>query len=60
MESMHEGVTPGRSAEELRAEMFRILDELVTARAERTKVLSAEFKALWDEIGRGEEEPTVH
>jgi hypothetical protein len=60
MEGVHENVTPGaRPRDELRARMFRILDEIATARAERTKALSAEFQALWDEIGR-EEVPTVH
>jgi hypothetical protein len=60
MESVHEDVTPGaRSSDELRAELFRILDELPSARAERTKVLSARFKALWDELGHAEER-TVH
>jgi hypothetical protein len=60
MENVHEDVTPGaRSADELRTELFRILDELPSARAERTKALSARFKELWDELGRAEA-PTVH
>jgi hypothetical protein len=59
MENEYEGATPDvRSTEELRAEMFKILDELVTSRAERTKVLSAEFKALWDQVP--DAEPAIH
>jgi hypothetical protein len=47
------------SPEALRAEMFRILDELTTARAERAKILKAEFEALWDTLPVAEGE-TVH
>jgi hypothetical protein len=57
--SNDEGVTPRvRSTEELRAEMLRILDEIPSARAERTSALSAEFKALWNQIGG--DDPTLH
>jgi K+/H+ antiporter YhaU regulatory subunit KhtT len=61
MERSHEaGVTPqARSTDELREEMFRILDEIASARAERTADLSKKFKALWAEA-RGGEDPTLH
>lgn len=44
--------------EDLRADMHRMLDELVTARADRAKALEKEFKALWTRIG--EPSPTIH
>jgi hypothetical protein len=47
------------SPEALRAEMFRILDEVTTARAERAKILKAEFDALWSTLPATEGE-TVH
>jgi hypothetical protein len=48
-----------RSSEELRAQMYRILDELCTARSEEAAALKARFDALWKQAG-GEETPTVH
>jgi hypothetical protein len=50
-----------RSTEELRAAMYRILDELASARSDRTTDLKKEFDELWKGIsgGRGEP-PTVH
>jgi hypothetical protein len=47
-----------RTTEELRMQMFRILDELATARAERASALRAEFDALWKKMPEGE--PTIH
>lgn len=52
--------TPGdRTSEELRIELFRLLDELVTARSDRAAALTAKFKTLWKQAC-GEGEPTVH
>ncbi|HET8539738.1 MAG TPA: hypothetical protein VFL83_07685 [Anaeromyxobacter sp.] len=55
----HVDVTPARSKEELRAEMFRILDEIASARADRAAALNSRFQALWDEL-KTEGERTVH
>lgn len=51
--------TPDRSTDELRAELFRLLDEVVTARSDRAAALTSRFKTLWKQAC-GEDEPTVH
>lgn len=43
-----------RSTEELRAQMYRLLDELATARSDRASALKAEFEALWKKLPEGE------
>ena len=48
-----------RSTEELRAQMYRILDELCTARSDEAGDLKKRFEALWKQAG-GEDQPTVH
>jgi hypothetical protein len=53
------GTPGGGISEELRAELFRILDELVTARSDRTAALTSRFKMLWKQAC-GEGEPTLH
>jgi hypothetical protein len=62
MTTPHEAMeTPSErpSREALRAKMFRILDEVTTARAERARSLQAEFEALWREMPARDGE-TVH
>lgn len=48
-----------RPGQEIRDELFRILDEIGSARADRTQALNARFKALWTQVC-GEGEPTLH
>jgi hypothetical protein len=48
-----------RSTEDLRAQMCRILDELVIARSDRASALKEEFEALWNELPKGGA-PTLH
>ncbi len=47
------------SVEEIRAELYRLLDDLATSRAESTPAVRARFTDLWNQIGRGAEE-TLH
>jgi hypothetical protein len=47
-----------RSKDELRAAMYRILDELVVARSDRASALKKEFDELWKKVPGNE--PTVH
>jgi hypothetical protein len=47
------------STEKLRDELYRIIDEIGTSRAERLTVLKAKFEALWNQIGEPAE-PTLH
>jgi hypothetical protein len=49
----------GRSTEELRAQMYRILDELCTARSDEAAALKTKFEKLWNEVG-AEGAPTIH
>jgi hypothetical protein len=54
-------LTPsGGATEELRAEMYRILDELASGRSDRASTLQAKFDTLWKQIGAGEDTRTVH
>lgn len=46
------------SVTDLRAEMYRILDEIGTARSDRAAALKKEFDALWKQVGG--EEATRH
>ena len=46
-------------SEDLRERMCRIIDEITTARSDRTGALKAEFDALWKKVP-GTEEPTIH
>jgi hypothetical protein len=43
-----------RSTEELRAKMYRLIDELATARSDRASAVKAEFEALWKKLPGGE------
>ncbi len=43
---------------DLRAEMYRILDEIGTTRSDRAAALKKEFDALWKQVGG--EEATRH
>ncbi len=49
--------TDRASADDLRAQMYRIIDELGAARSERAEKLKEEFEVLWKQIPG---EPTVH
>ncbi len=46
------------SVEEVRAELYRMLDELGTSRAD-TATIKTRFTELWNQLGGGEE-PTLH
>lgn len=60
MATTEQSQTPhGHSTEELRAQMYRILDELCTARSDEAAGLKTRFEKLWNEVGT-EEAPTVH
>jgi hypothetical protein len=50
--------TDRASGADLRAEMYRILDEIGTARSDRAAALKKEFDALWKQTGG--EEATRH
>ena len=49
--------TPASRVEDLREQMFKIIDELGSERSDAA-ALKAEFEALWKTIGA--EDPTVH
>jgi hypothetical protein len=60
MAAMEQTATPQeRSTEELRAQMYRILDELCTARSEDAVALKKKFDALWKQT-EATQEPTLH
>jgi hypothetical protein len=58
--TQQESTPQRRSSEELRAEMYRILDELCTARSEEAANLKTRFEALWKQVGGEQEPPTLH
>jgi hypothetical protein len=61
MPTMEQEATPqARSTEELRAQMYRILDELCTARSDEAAQLKARFEALWKQVGGEDSSRTVH
>jgi hypothetical protein len=51
---------PGeRTSDQVREELFRMLDEVVSGRGDRSGAVTARFKALWKKVC-GNEEGTVH
>ncbi len=59
-ETSQRDVSPARaSSDEIRAELYGVLDELGTARSDRTPILLRRFKELWSQIGE-DREHTLH
>ncbi|WP_242393214.1 hypothetical protein [Anaeromyxobacter oryzisoli] len=57
----HEANVPTRmseGSEAMRAELCRIVDEMMDARADRAKTLRARFDQLWADLG-SHRDPTV-
>jgi len=52
--------TEPASLEQLRAELFGLLDAIATARAEQAPALCAKFDELWRSIAEPGAEPTLH
>jgi hypothetical protein len=62
MTTTHEATQPSMErmpSEDLRARMCRIIDEITTARSDRTTTLKKEFDALWKSLPPLAE-PTLH
>jgi hypothetical protein len=52
------GTQKALTAKEMREDMYRLIDEMSNAQADRLKTLQAEFDALWKQLRTPEE--TLH
>jgi hypothetical protein len=61
MENTHDvNAPPGeRTSEQVRDELFQMMDEVVSGRGDRSAAVITRFKALWKKVC-GDEEKTVH